>query len=387
MQVFTFEASIAETDERVKLWVDHSLIIDRWETYDYLSATVFSATIGLMRPNYYEVKFEYKQYAGSLAKAVLKWDCGILGTACRTKTIVPSSNLFRMRQAVNSPFPPFTVYPAPTCAAQSSINGMGLSSSTAGVQQALTIQAVDEYGNERHIGGDNFVVRAIPFNTWDSMQPFGTNRRLQDCTGCPRTIYGAVSDNGDASYVATFNGTKRGAYKVLASLALNGGLFATYYAGVTSTGGTWKSSFNRFGHVGDSYLDFPSSCILRNNKIGVKPSTFECASPGYDFTDSNVEFIGTITAATTNSITAAGAGLSNVDGFYVGMNLVIIKGPGYGNYRRITGYLGGTGVLSVGTAFSETPTTSSVFKVENMLDLLNLSQCLASFVSTESNKI
>ena len=39
----TFEAGIAETDERVKLWIDNSLIIDRWETYDYLSATTFSA--------------------------------------------------------------------------------------------------------------------------------------------------------------------------------------------------------------------------------------------------------------------------------------------------------------------------------------------------------
>jgi hypothetical protein len=339
--------------------VDHSLIIDRWETYDYLSATTFSATIGLMRPNYYEVKFEYKQYAGSLAKATLKWDCGIPGTACSAKTIIPSSNLFRMRQAINSPFPPFTVYPAPTCAAQSSISGGGLSSSTAGVQQALTIQAVDEYGNQRHVGGDRFVVRAVPFNMWDSMQPFSTSRLLQDCTGCPRTVYGAVMDNGDASYVATFNGTKRGAYKVLASLALNGGLFATYYEGSTSTGATWESSFNRFGQVGDSYLDFPSSCVLRNSKLGVKPSTFECASPGYDFKDTDVEQIFEVTGATSTSVT--NAGLSNAANYYAGMNLAIIKGPGYGNYRRITSSAGGT--LNVATAFSETPTIDSKFKV------------------------
>ena len=362
-QVFTFEASIAETDERLKLWVDHSLIIDRWETYDYLSATIFSATIGLMRPNYYEVKFEYKQYAGSFAKAVLKWDCGIPGTACQVKTIVPSSNLFRMRQAIDSPFPPFTVYPAPTCAAQSSINGIGLSTSTAGVQQALTIQAVDEYGNERHIGGDNFVVRAIPFNMWDSMEPFGNNRRLQDCTGCPHTIYGSVTDNGDASYIATYNGTKRGSYKVLASLALNSGLFATYYAGSTYTGTSWKSSFNRFGQVGDSYQDFPSPCIQRVSKVGVPPSTFECASPGYDFTDTNVEFLGSVTAATTTTISAAGPNISTTDGFYVGMNLVITKGPGYGNYRRIVGFVGSTSLITVAVPFSETPTTLSTFKV------------------------
>ena len=44
------------------------------------------------------------------------------------------------------------------------------------------------------------------------------------------------------------------------------------------------------------------------------------------------------------------------------MKLVITKGPGLGNYRRITGFVGG--VMTVGTAFTETPTTASLFKVD-----------------------
>jgi hypothetical protein len=205
-QVFTFESGIAETDERVKLWVDNSLIIDRWETYDHLSATSFSATIGLMTPNYYDLKMEYKQYAGSHAQAVLRWHCGISGSACEHKSIIPSSNLFQIREVSGSPFPPFTVEAAPTCAARSTVEGPGMSSATAGVPAAFTIQSIDEYGNERGRGGDRYVVRAVPFNTWDAMEPFEVPRTTKDCLRCPQTIFGTVKDLDDSTYQAEYTG-------------------------------------------------------------------------------------------------------------------------------------------------------------------------------------
>ena len=60
MDVFTFEASVAESDERVKLWVDNSLVIDRWQTAGDLLQTDFSATISLKKPFYHDLKMEYK---------------------------------------------------------------------------------------------------------------------------------------------------------------------------------------------------------------------------------------------------------------------------------------------------------------------------------------
>jgi len=258
--VFTFEAGIAETDERVKLWVDNSLIIDRWETYDYLSATTFSATIGLRNPYYYDLKMEYKQFAGSGAQAVLRWQCGITGSPCVTKTIIPSSNLFLAREISSSPFPPHEVQPAPTCAARSTVRGIPLSLATAGVMDSFTIQANDEYDNERGFGGDTFVVRAVPYNSWNMMEPYAASRSSADCIGCPRTVYGQVQDLGDSSYQASFNGTKKGAYKVLTSLALQGGLFATYYQGAAAP----VSVFTRAGQIADSENDFPTPCIWRS---------------------------------------------------------------------------------------------------------------------------
>jgi hypothetical protein len=270
--VFTFEAGIAETDERVKLWIDNSLIIDRWETYDYLSATTFSATIGLRSPHYYDVKMEYKQYAGAAAEAVLRWECGVAGSPCQTKQVIPSSNLFQAKEVSGSPFPPHEVQAAPTCAARSTVRGIPLSLATAGVMDSFTIQSHDEYDNERGAGGDRWVVRAVPYNEWDRREPFAVSRSSKDCVGCPRTVYGSVKDMGDSSYEASFNGTKKGAYKVLTSLAAQGGMFATYYTVQDATAdddsddsppAAVLSRFHRAGQLGDSEADWPVPCVYR----------------------------------------------------------------------------------------------------------------------------
>jgi len=261
------------------VWIDNRLIIDRWETYDFLSATTFSATIGLRSPHYYDVKMEYKQYAGAAAEAVLRWQCGVQGSSCQNKQVIPSTNLFQAKEVSGSPFPPHEVQAAPTCAARSTVRGIPLSLATAGVMDSFTIQSHDEYDNERGAGADHWVVRAIPYNEWDIREPSEIARSTKDCVGCPRTVYGSVEDMGDSSYVASFNGTKKGAYKVLTSLAEQGGMFATYCAldgndngdiadtappGVLSELGAFVvSRFHRAGQIGDSEADFPVPCQYR----------------------------------------------------------------------------------------------------------------------------
>ena len=139
-EVFTFEAGVAESDERVKLWVDNSLIIDRWHTYTDLEDITFSATIALKRPYYYDLKLEYKQDGGNLAKVSLRYKCGLAGADCSksTTTIISSSNLFLAEDVKASPMP-LTVHPAQTCADTSTAHGMLLSSGTAGVSDTFII--------------------------------------------------------------------------------------------------------------------------------------------------------------------------------------------------------------------------------------------------------
>jgi len=157
-----------------------------------------------------DIKLEYKQL-GAAASIKLSGTGGAL---------IPSTNLFLNREIRGSPFPPMSVQPAPTCASKSSVRGQGLTSATAGVPSMFTIQSNDQYFNERGLGGDLYVVR---------LQVGGPSFGCQEIGTCP-IVYGTVIDNGDSSYSVTYNITRRGTYNVVTSLAVPGGLTATYYS-------------------------------------------------------------------------------------------------------------------------------------------------------------
>ena len=212
--VFTFEAGIAETDERLKLWVDNTLLIDRWDTYGALTATSFSATISLYGyTTYYDIKMEYKQVSGQDAMAILEWSCADL-FSCSPQSIIPSSNFFLSRECKGSPFPPRHIYPAPTCTSSCVLTGFILSLGTAGVTDSFTLQAYDSYGNSREIGSDIWNVRILPFNTWDAMEPYAVPRTSQDCIGCPPFALASVEDLNDGSYNVSLAENVKGIYKV-----------------------------------------------------------------------------------------------------------------------------------------------------------------------------
>ncbi len=212
--VVTFEANIAETDERVKLWVDNTLIIDRWDTYGELTATSFSATLLLFgSTSYYDIKMEYKQVSGQMSMAVLSWSCSE-SQICNPRAVIPSSNFFLSRECRGSPFPPHHIHPAPTCTSSCKVSGIVLSLGTAGAVDSFTLQAFDSFGNHREIGKDMWTARVIPFNIWDAMEPYATARISQDCIGCSPLLATPMKDFDDGSYAATFAVKVKGTYKV-----------------------------------------------------------------------------------------------------------------------------------------------------------------------------
>jgi len=309
--VSTFTVTVGGPDERVRLWIDNRLIIDRWDTYTDVQAftTSWSATYDVSVPlqtageqealltavvaggiitaldiinpgvsysmvpklstsgctqpsttlaelvatisggvitavqivgggtNYIctpsiqisggrdfvwsssansllDIKLEYKQLG---AAASIKLQANAVDAAA---SAIPSTSLFMNREIRGSPFPPMSVQPAPTCASKSSVRGQGLTSATAGVPSMFTIQSNDQYFNERGLGGDLYLVR---------LQVGGPTFGCQEIGTCP-IVYGTVIDNGDSSYSVTYNITRRGTYNVVTSLAVPGGLTATYYA-------------------------------------------------------------------------------------------------------------------------------------------------------------
>lgn len=299
----TFQAVVLETDERVRLWVDQELVIDRWDTYGELAATQFSATMSLSQGDYFALRIDYRQNGGAGGRCALSWRCSLPGEDCAIMGLVPSPSLFRAAQVSGSPFPPHSVLPAPICATASEVSGIGLSSGTAGLSESFMILSLDEYGNEREQGGDDWLVRVIPFPAWNAMNPHEVPRTSRDCIGCTRTPKGEVEDHGDGSYSVTLSATVSGAYKVcaravssllvgivvimiwrcrrrklamidaegmsdvwnmtsmlvqvLTELAQVGGVMATYYDAASVT------AFHRLNQTLNSIRDFPASCIFR----------------------------------------------------------------------------------------------------------------------------
>ena len=151
-ETYTFQATIAEADERVRLWVHQEYVIDQWSSLKTISPT---GTIWLAAGAVAKIELEYSARAGVSAVA-LKWK-----SSSQPLATVPSENLFSLPQHVKgSPFT-LTVYPANTCGATSIARGQGLSLATAGSVATFSIIARDHLGNVRGASDqDIFVVRA-----------------------------------------------------------------------------------------------------------------------------------------------------------------------------------------------------------------------------------
>jgi len=165
--------------DRVKLWVDNSIIVQQWTS---LSGTAPSGTMGFAKGNgYYDISMLYKcGAAGAKCGYSLLWENTASGVANddTSKGRIPSTRLFQRYDVPNtgltcSGTPCLTkdtsgtnptmhttlqIMPSVTCASQSTAKGDQLSLRTAGVAASFTIQAKDAYENEREDTSASFTV-------------------------------------------------------------------------------------------------------------------------------------------------------------------------------------------------------------------------------------
>ena len=74
--VYTFTVTVAEVDERVRLWVDGTAAISAWGG----GGTVFTGTVGVGVANgYYEVRMEYEQETGAKSVGLLFQSSAVTG--------------------------------------------------------------------------------------------------------------------------------------------------------------------------------------------------------------------------------------------------------------------------------------------------------------------
>ena len=122
---FAGTASLEVHTERVKLWVDNSIIIQQWTS---LHTTTPSGTIAFGRADgYYDISALYKCSGVAACNYQLQWESTVSGVAAIdvSKSRIRSDRLFQRLDVPNGPSG-LHVQPAVTCAAESTAKAPGV---------------------------------------------------------------------------------------------------------------------------------------------------------------------------------------------------------------------------------------------------------------------
>lgn len=207
--VYDFKFDKGGTDERVRLWVDSMLIIDKWTPYLYENTTevTFSATIVLDKGKYYDIEMTYSQHSNS---AVARLSAQGL--------IISSANLFSAEPLSGSPFPGMEIIPDVGCSSSSTMRGTAVSSTTAGATSVFEIQINDKFYNQRGIGGAFLHFEVVP--------------EMSSCFGCSKS-YGQIKDRLDSSYLQSYSVGRAGTYKIESYMVESGVVELTIFKNST----------------------------------------------------------------------------------------------------------------------------------------------------------
>jgi hypothetical protein len=151
-QVYTLFAGVSGEDERIRVWIDSSLVIDMWHG---LSGTEASGTVVFdTANNFYEILVEYKQERYSSA-ARLSW------AVKEVKSIISSTNFGSAEASVGSPISLEFIASDPFYN-QVTATGNSLTVATCCVPNVFTIHGRDQYGNNAVFSEKSIRVRIYP---------------------------------------------------------------------------------------------------------------------------------------------------------------------------------------------------------------------------------
>jgi hypothetical protein len=258
--VYEFKVEKGGTDERLRLWVDSTLIIDKWTPYLYenTSALTYMATIPLDQGKYYDIEMTYSQHSNNAVARLYAQGA-----------IIPPSNLFSAEPLSGSPFPGAEVVPDIGCSSKSTMRGAAVSSTTAGATSGFEIQMNDIFYNQRGIGGAELFFEVIP--------------KVSSCFGCLRS-YGQIKDRQDSSYFASFSVGRAGVYVIETSLVGIGAIELSVFSNASfmdklRTSFVKSIGFDRsFVSLLPGDTDFQNlNCILKGHLNVSNPGVYQLA--------------------------------------------------------------------------------------------------------------
>jgi len=228
-------------DEVVRVYVDNTLIIDRWNS---TSGVEYAGTYLMVGNVIFDIKVEYADFDNA-AYVTLSYS-----SPSTPKDVIPNSVLFPALDLLSSSAygggrNTLVSWPAVTCATTSTVNGAGLTIATAGIPAYFTIQSYDQYGNPR-LNQDSQGVAGTT-STADCKTTVLCNWRVRvvpdTVSAAFRSFIGTVNFHTDSSnpfFTVGYTYTIAGAHTVStsylkstqiysASPATGAGLAATYY--------------------------------------------------------------------------------------------------------------------------------------------------------------
>ena len=133
---YIFDAELLATDERVRLWIDNTVVIDQWSSLLQLQP---SAVLSLAPAILYSLRLEYRS-AAPANRLRLSWRNAAANfkplASLRLLALESVAGAFEQR-----------IRATVICAALSTAHGSGLTVATAGVAAQFTLIARDEFGN------------------------------------------------------------------------------------------------------------------------------------------------------------------------------------------------------------------------------------------------
>ena len=204
---YTFHGRVSSASDRMKLWVDNSLLIDQWAS---LAATEAAATlsVGTVGP-LLDVLLEYRHEAGINDQgATLSWEAAAL-----SKTAIGAANLVATADFLDGY--PLVATAGAQCASASTVQGLSASLWTAGILFSFSVLSRDAFGNSLAPGA------TLPYTF--ELSPLSGDDVTTNLT--------AFSYTGlDGEWAVATTATRSGTYEATVRISGLAGLAATYYA-------------------------------------------------------------------------------------------------------------------------------------------------------------
>jgi hypothetical protein len=217
---YTFQFTMAALTDRVRVWIDNTLVIDQWESLGHTAPTGTMNVIQSESLHDIRVWYRHDKNQPTGSGAALRWTPTESGDATAFEN-VPTSRLYVPENIRETPVTAYVVAGTPS-PDYTRVRGNALSISTAGIPAKFTVLTRDAYSN--YIAGSD--------RSWS--ESFVVHKAY---LAGANPLFSTMDTSNTVSYMLTRSGT----YTSSMAFYTQGGLTATYYQSSNAAGTPFRT--------------------------------------------------------------------------------------------------------------------------------------------------